>query len=90
MEEERLGAIELLYATELALDRHVEVVPKLFSLITEHPFREKLHALLITALYGSGRQADALEASQRLRRIRHCFGSPHRGRMADACGLFRH
>jgi predicted ATPase/DNA-binding SARP family transcriptional activator len=68
LEEERLAAIELLYTAELALDHHVSVIPRLSSLATEHPYREKLHALLITALYRSGRQADALEVSQDLRR----------------------
>ncbi|MBT4986019.1 MAG: hypothetical protein HOJ85_15390 [Ilumatobacter sp.] len=68
LEEERLAASELLYTAELALDHHVSVIPRLSSLATEHPYREKLHALLITALYRSGRQADALEVSQDLRR----------------------
>ncbi len=68
LEEERLAASEMLYTAELALDHHVDVIPRLSSLATEHPYREKLHALLITALYRSGRQADALEVSQDLRR----------------------
>ena len=68
LEEERLAAIELLHTAELALEHHLEVIPKLSSLVTEHPYREQLHALLITALYRSGRQADALRAYQDLRR----------------------
>jgi Bacterial transcriptional activator domain len=38
-------------------------------MVDRHPLRESLWELLITALYGSGRQADALAAYQRLRRI---------------------
>ena len=60
LEEERLAAIELLCTAELALEHHLEVIPRLSSLVSEHPYREQLHALLITALYRSGRQADAL------------------------------
>ena len=68
MGEERLAAIELLCTAELALEHHLDVIPRLSSLATEHPYREQLHALLITALYRSGRQADALNAYQNLRR----------------------
>lgn len=68
LEEERLGAIEMLHTAELALDRHADAIPRLAALATEYPYRERLHALLITALYRSGRQAEALAASQDLRR----------------------
>jgi predicted ATPase/DNA-binding SARP family transcriptional activator len=68
LEEERLGAIELLYTVELALDRHVDAIPALSSLTTDHPYREQLHGLLISALYRAGRQADAIAVGQELRR----------------------
>lgn len=68
LEEERLAAIEMLHAAELALGRHADAIPRLAALTSEFPYRERFHALLITALYRSGRQAEALEAYQHLRR----------------------
>jgi DNA-binding SARP family transcriptional activator len=52
---------------ELALGRHTELVGELEALIRVQPFRERLWAQLIVALYRSGRQADALQTYQRLR-----------------------
>ena len=46
-----------------------ELVPELETLVAEHPFRERLWLHLITALYGSDRQADALDAFQRAREL---------------------
>ena len=46
-----------------------EIVAELEALIEEHPLREGLWATLITALYRAGRQADALAAYQRVRRL---------------------
>jgi predicted ATPase/DNA-binding SARP family transcriptional activator len=68
LEEERLGSIELLHTADLALGRHADAIPRLAALATEYPYREKLHALLIRALYRSGRQAEALATFQDLRR----------------------
>lgn len=65
--ERRQGALEELYAAELACGRHVAVVSELTDLATQHPLRERLHGLLMTALYRSGRQAEALEAYRRAR-----------------------
>ncbi|MCA1842244.1 MAG: AAA family ATPase, partial [Actinobacteria bacterium] len=54
---------------ELALGRHTELVGELEVLIRAQPFRERLWAQLIVALYRSGRQADALNTYQRLRAL---------------------
>ncbi|MEV6493843.1 AfsR/SARP family transcriptional regulator, partial [Actinoplanes sp. NPDC051633] len=56
--------------------RHAEAVGDLERLVAEHPLRERLHRLLMLALYRSGRQADALAVEQRLRR-----------RLADDLGI---
>ena len=49
--------------------RHAELVGELEALIRLQPFRERLWAQLIVALYRSGRQADALHTYQRLRAL---------------------
>ena len=67
-EELRLGAIEDRIDDDLAAGRHAEVIPELEQLIQEHPLRERLRGQLMLALYGAGRQADALEAYRAARR----------------------
>jgi DNA-binding SARP family transcriptional activator len=64
----RLGALEDRLDAELACGRHVEVLTELESLVGEQPLRERLWGQLMVALYRSGRQAEALEAYQQLRR----------------------
>jgi predicted ATPase/DNA-binding SARP family transcriptional activator len=68
LEEVRLGALEDRIEAELALGEHARLVGELEALAAEHPLRERLHALLMRALYAAGRQADALAAYQRVRR----------------------
>jgi DNA-binding SARP family transcriptional activator len=68
LEEERLGALEARVEADLALGRAPEVVGELGALIREHPYRERLRAALILALYRAGRQAEALEAYRAARR----------------------
>src|SRR6266705_1157504 len=68
LEELRLGALEDRIEAELALGAHARLVGELEALATEQPLRERLHALLMRALYAAGRQADALAAYQRVRR----------------------
>jgi DNA-binding SARP family transcriptional activator len=68
LEEIRLAALELRIDAELALGRHHELVAELEALVAEHPLRERLRGYLMTALYRSGRQAEALDAYQHARR----------------------
>ncbi len=62
--ELRLSAVEQRIEAELALGHHTQVIGELESLVGHHPFRERLRAQLMLALYRSGRQAEALEAYQ--------------------------
>lgn len=66
--ELRLDALELCCGAELDLGLHSPLVPELEALVDEAPYRERLRALLIRALYASGRQRDALSAFQQARR----------------------
>jgi class 3 adenylate cyclase/DNA-binding SARP family transcriptional activator len=68
LEELRLGAIERRIEADLALVRHADLIGELESLVSQHPFRERLRIQLMLALYRSGRQADALEAYRAARR----------------------
>ncbi|MEU1881360.1 BTAD domain-containing putative transcriptional regulator [Streptosporangium sp. NPDC020072] len=60
-EELRLSVLEERAELGLALGRHRDLVGELSELLAEHPLREHLRALLMTALHGSGRRSDALE-----------------------------
>jgi DNA-binding SARP family transcriptional activator len=62
LEELHIAAIEDRIDADLALGRHVELVPELEALVSKHPLRERLRAQLMLALYRTGRQAEALEA----------------------------
>jgi DNA-binding SARP family transcriptional activator/tetratricopeptide (TPR) repeat protein len=63
-----LQATRALIEIRLARGEHARLVPDLEDLVRDHPFDEQLHGQLMVALYGSGRQADALSVFQRLRR----------------------
>ena len=69
LEELRLAALELRVEADLAAGRHAELVAELQQLTGEHPWRERLHAQLMLALYRSGRQAEALEAYRDAREV---------------------
>jgi predicted ATPase/DNA-binding SARP family transcriptional activator len=68
LEELRLVTLEDRIDAELALARHLELVPELEALVADHPLRERVHGQLMLGLYRSGRQTDALAAFRRLRR----------------------
>jgi YVTN family beta-propeller protein len=69
LEELRLSAREDKFEAELALGHHAEIVAELEALVAQHPLREKLRGQLMLALYRCGRQAEALEAYQSMRRL---------------------
>ena len=68
LEEQYLQALELRFEAALLVGRHEESIPELSSLVEKHPFRERLTAHLMLALYRAGRQAEALRAYSILRR----------------------
>ena len=76
MEESRLAALEERIDAELGLGEHAQLVGELEALVREHPLREALIAQLMLALYGAGRQVEALDAYQQAR-----------VRLADELGL---
>ncbi len=60
--ELRLDAAELRIAAELACGGAAQVIPGLRRLLADHPLREGLWVLLMRALDGAGRHAEALDA----------------------------
>ena len=66
LEDLFLIAQETRFEAELGLGRHQEVVSELTSLVAKHPERERLVGQLMVSLYRCGRQAEALQAVQRV------------------------
>src|SRR3954451_1143866 len=69
LEERRLVAIEARVDAELGLGRHGALIAELQAHVAAQPWRERLHAQLMLALYRAGRQADALEAYRQAREV---------------------
>ncbi|HEU4425353.1 MAG TPA: BTAD domain-containing putative transcriptional regulator [Pilimelia sp.] len=69
LDEARRYTAEELYAAEIASGQHLRVVAELEAMVARYPLRERLWELLMTALYRSGRQGDALSAYQRARDV---------------------
>ena len=69
LEEVRLGLLEDVMSARVDLGSGGELVGELEAMVEQYPLREGLWASLITALYRSGRQADALSAYARVRRL---------------------
>ena len=69
LEDLRMQAVEEGIDADIRCGRHLEVLGELETRTRETPLRERLWALLILALYRSGRQADALAAYRRLRDV---------------------
>ncbi|HXZ75550.1 MAG TPA: BTAD domain-containing putative transcriptional regulator, partial [Streptosporangiaceae bacterium] len=65
--EFRLDAAELRIRAELACGGYAQVIPELHRLLASHPLREGLWLLLMQALDGAGRHAEALDAYSQAR-----------------------
>ena len=76
LDELRLLVEEDWFDAELALGHHAVLVDPLTSAVHEHPMRERFWGQLMTALYRSDRQADALATYARARE-----------RLADELGI---
>jgi YVTN family beta-propeller protein len=68
LEELRLSALRDRIDADLECGRAAQLIGELSMLAEEHPFVEHFHAQLMLALYRAGRQAEALDVYQRLRR----------------------
>jgi DNA-binding SARP family transcriptional activator len=69
LEELRLAALEQRLDVDLALGRHDDVSAELELLVAAHPLRERLRGQLMLALYRAGRQAEALQAYHKARKV---------------------
>ncbi len=69
LSEQRQGVYEESLAVELDLGRYIEVIEGIAAVAVKHPFRERLHALRMVALYRAGRRAEGLEVFQDIRQI---------------------
>jgi DNA-binding SARP family transcriptional activator len=67
LEELRLHALELQIEAQLELGLQARVIVELEHLVAVHPFRERLRAQLMLALYREGRQVEALDVYRRTR-----------------------
>ncbi|MFJ2189718.1 BTAD domain-containing putative transcriptional regulator [Kitasatospora sp. NPDC087861] len=66
--ERRIAVAQRKVEWQLRLGQYSEAIAELFALSAEHPLNELVAALLMRALYRSGRQADALAVFDRARR----------------------
>jgi DNA-binding SARP family transcriptional activator len=69
LEELRFAAVLERIEADLQVGLHSELVAELESLTLHHPLDQRLRALLMTALYRSGRDGDALSAYQEARNV---------------------
>jgi len=68
LEEARLEALETRIDADLAAGRHSELTGELGALTRTNPFRERLRAQQMLALYRAGRQSEALDVFADARR----------------------
>ncbi|WP_165367560.1 AfsR/SARP family transcriptional regulator, partial [Phytoactinopolyspora endophytica] len=67
LDEQRLTAIEEQAEARLELGEHTLLADELSELVSRHPLRERLRAAQLRALYGAGRQSEALDSYRRVR-----------------------
>ena len=84
LDELRSRAFEIRVDADLALGRHGELVGELRRLVEETPYRERLVAQLMVALYRSGRHVEALDVYERTRRDLETISGSGRARSFSA------
>ena len=67
LNELRIVGHEVRNEIRLRAGRYRALIPELFRMLSEHPYRERLAGQLMTALYHDGRQAEALDVYHRVR-----------------------
>lgn len=67
--DQRAFALEARAEARLALGEHAALIGELDELVRRYPLRERLRAAHMRALYGAGRQAEALESFQQARTV---------------------
>ncbi|MFB7744591.1 BTAD domain-containing putative transcriptional regulator [Streptomyces sp. NPDC056132] len=68
LHESRVALMQRKLTWQLRLGQHQQAIGELYALAAAHPFNEPVAALLMRALYRTGRQADALTVFERARR----------------------
>jgi SARP family transcriptional regulator, regulator of embCAB operon len=69
LEETRIAALAGRIDADLALGRHVPLLPELTQLVRQYPLQERFRAQLMTSFYRCDRQADALALYEQGRRM---------------------
>lgn len=69
LNERRLAVLAECLDCAVKAGRHHDLIGELTALVEEHPLQERLRALLMTSLFRSGRQAEALEVYRRTREV---------------------
>jgi AcrR family transcriptional regulator len=67
--QRRLVAVDERIEVDLALGRHLDLVPELSDLVERYPLHDRMWAHLMRARYRGGRHAEALDAYQRARAV---------------------
>jgi predicted ATPase/DNA-binding SARP family transcriptional activator len=69
LDDSRMHALEIRNEARLALGDHSALAAELERLISDEPYRERLHEQYVLALYRADRQKEALEAYHAARRM---------------------
>ncbi len=90
LEEQRIDALEALLTARHELGENRSLVAGLEQLVSEHPLREGLWAVLVLALDAAGRSGEAARACDRARRALSTIGIEPGLRLREAERSIRH